>query len=357
MTTNEERQLGRAKDAVLTFLENKLIVPKIYLDADWDGQPIDRPRYRSRWSGGSSRCAALRAHATPAMINWIWSEQERDEEEKTVRVLIERFKSIPANYKYIGAVDTKDHCIIPRFLINIDESLFSPDFIGRIGLLHINATPKVEEPIVDFRVRPERFRAKIAKLADEYVQQHEADWEIRALNESHEKALYPGTEEVGRPRRACDARAYARPCPLCHWPGRDRAGHRAGPHGRSHRHRLSPLHQERQPVLGGGRRRRDRCCGHDQQPAVGLRPDHDRVHLGRWAVADARDQAQALPDLLRRRASHLGADLRVEPGDAGGLGAHHSGLGLRPGGPQPGLPGQARRRLQWRLRLCCAICR
>ena len=39
---------------------------------------------------------------------------------------------------------------------------------------------------------------------------------------------------------------------------------------------------------------------HDQQSAVGLRSHHDGVHLGRWALADARDQAQALPDVLRR---------------------------------------------------------
>lgn len=179
MTTNEERQLGRAKNAALTFLENKLIVPKIYLDADWDGQPIDVLAI-DRDGAGEVHAVLLfvRTYASDDQLDL--DGQERAEEEKTVRVLIERFRSISANYKYIGAVDSKDHRVIPRFQINIDESLFSPDFIGRIGLLHIIATPKVEEPIVDFRVRPERFRAKIAKLADEYVQQHEADWEIRA---------------------------------------------------------------------------------------------------------------------------------------------------------------------------------
>jgi len=28
--------------------------------------------------------------------------------------------------------------------------------------------------------KPERFRAKIAKLADDYIQQHEPDWQVRA---------------------------------------------------------------------------------------------------------------------------------------------------------------------------------
>jgi len=29
-------------------------------------------------------------------------------------------------------------------------------------------------------LKPERFRAKIAKLADDYIQQHEPDWQVRA---------------------------------------------------------------------------------------------------------------------------------------------------------------------------------
>jgi hypothetical protein len=179
MTTNEERQLGRAKNAVLTFLENKLIVPKIYLDADWGGHYVDVLAIE-RDGAGEVHAVLLFVRTYSSDDQLDLDEQERDEQEKTVRVLIERFKSIPANYKYIGAVDTKDHSIIPRFLIYDEESLFSPDFIGRIGLLHIIATPNVEEPILNLRLRPERFRAKIAKLADEYVQQHEADWEIRA---------------------------------------------------------------------------------------------------------------------------------------------------------------------------------
>jgi hypothetical protein len=173
MTTNEERQLGRAKVAVLTFFENRLIVPKIYLDATWDGTHVDVLAINRDGAGD--------VHAVLLFVRTYSSDDQLDldEQERTVRVLIERFKSIPANFKYIGAVDTKDHRIIPQFRTFTEESLFSPDFIGRIALLHIIATPEVEEPIVDFRLNPERFRAKIAKLADEYIQQHEADWEIR----------------------------------------------------------------------------------------------------------------------------------------------------------------------------------
>jgi len=52
--------------------------------------------------------------------------------------------------------------------------------LGRIGFLSVHSLVKNGEPQVRVVFKPERFRAKIAKLADEFVQQHEADWEIRA---------------------------------------------------------------------------------------------------------------------------------------------------------------------------------
>ena len=57
--------------------------------------------------------------------------------------------------------------------------------------------------------------------------------------------------------------------------------------------------------------------GIDHECAVGVRADDDGVHFGRWAEPDARDQAAALSDVLRRRASHRRAAVRIESGDAG----------------------------------------
>jgi hypothetical protein len=176
--TNEETQLGRAKNAVLTFLENRLIVPKIYLDADWGGHRVDALAIE-RDGGGDVHAVLLFARKYSSDGRLDLAEQER-----TVTALMDRFQSIPANYKYIGAVDPKyietpeNGRWIAMFLIDSPERLISPDGIGRFGLLHINAAIE-DEPEVQLRLKPERFRAKIAKLADEYIQQHEADWEIR----------------------------------------------------------------------------------------------------------------------------------------------------------------------------------
>jgi len=173
MTTNEEKQLGRAKNAVLSFLENRLIVPKIYLDAEWGGQKVDVLAIERDGVGD--------VHAVLLFPRKYSAEGRLDIEsqQKTADDLITRFSSIPANYKYIGGVDVEDSHFVAMFRIGINERLFSPDFIGRIGLLHIDTSTE-DDPRINYRLGAERFRAKIAKLADEYVQQHEADWEIRA---------------------------------------------------------------------------------------------------------------------------------------------------------------------------------
>ncbi len=173
MTTNEQLQLGRAKNAALAFLERKISVPKIYIDALWDGQKIDVLAIDRDGVGD--------VHAVLLFSRKYTSDGRLDlaEQQNTVDALVERFSSIPANYKYIAAVDIEDGHFIALFQTAITEKLFSPDGIGRIGLLHINAAVE-EEPEIQLKLRPERFRAKIAKLADEYVERHTADWEIRA---------------------------------------------------------------------------------------------------------------------------------------------------------------------------------
>ena len=125
------------------------------------------------------------------------------------------------------------------------------------------------------------------------------------------------------------------------------AGDRARPHGRRYRYGFSPLHQECQQVHPGVRLYR--CRPGYLKRAVRLRPHHDRVHLRRRAEPHARNQAQALPDLLRGRAPHLRPALRLKPGNARRLRPDLPGRRLRPRRSEPRLPSQARRRLQRRV--------
>lgn len=175
MTANEGIQMGRAKNAVLEFLENRLIVPKIYLDADWGGQRVDVLAIE-RDGVGDVHAVLLFNHryfriaGTDKLHEWEMEEK-----------LLARFATISAQFKYIGAVDSESEKKQTNFQLasSVSEKTFSPDGLGRTGFLKIDV-PTKGEPEVKMEIRPERFRAKIAKLADEFVQQHEADWEIRA---------------------------------------------------------------------------------------------------------------------------------------------------------------------------------
>jgi len=176
MITAEERQLGRAKNAVMFYLERNLIVPKIYVDADWSGRHVDILAI-DRDGVGDVHAVLLipRKYLIDGSIDlaqeWI---VEKD-------ILDTRFQSIPAQYKYMGLVDlegSRQNAGL-ELTASVTEKTFSPDGLGRVGFLKVGALSN-EEPDVSVVIRPERFRAKIAKLADEYVQQHEADWEIRA---------------------------------------------------------------------------------------------------------------------------------------------------------------------------------
>ena len=182
MTTAEEKQLGRAKNALLNFFENRLIVPKIYLDAEWGEHKVDVLAIE-RDGVGDVHAALLFARKYDSD-----GKLDLDHQNERVSDLLDQFSVIPANYKYVAAVDpdyikTVDGGEwIAKFLLPnpLSERLFSPDYIGRVGLLHISEREPNVFAVVGAKELAERFRAKIAKLADEYVQQHEADWEIRS---------------------------------------------------------------------------------------------------------------------------------------------------------------------------------
>src|SRR5260370_17489221 len=175
MTTNEERQLGRAKNAALAFFERRLSVPKIYIDAMWDRHQVDILAI-DRDGVGDVHVVLLFAHRYSSLRNLDDDHEWKKEEE-----LLDRFSSIHANYKYIGVVDAESDRKTSRFNLipRISEKSFSNAALVRVGFLKIDV-PLEGESRVQMEIKPERFRAKIAKLADDYIQHHEADWEIRA---------------------------------------------------------------------------------------------------------------------------------------------------------------------------------
>ena len=175
MKTAEERQLGRAKNAALAYLERKLSIPKIYINAIWDGHDVDVLAI-DRDGVGDVHVVLLFAINVSSDTAALFKDLTQ-----AIEPLMDRFSIIPAQYKYIAAVNTNPNGLIALFGLPhpIAEKSFAPDGIGRIGFLTIDEAPdgELHAKIV---FKPERFRAKIAKLADEYVEQHTADWEMRA---------------------------------------------------------------------------------------------------------------------------------------------------------------------------------
>ena len=175
MTTSEGRQLGRAKNAAMAFLERRLSIPKIYVDAVWDDHPLDVLAIDRDGVGD--------VHAVMLFPLQFDGREQIDLRtlEESINDLIDKFQSIPAQFKYIAAVDlsAKRRSVLIGFPQSLMDRSFAPDGLGRIGFLTIDA-PLEDEPEVRIQIKPERFRAKIAKLADDYVQHHEADWELRA---------------------------------------------------------------------------------------------------------------------------------------------------------------------------------
>jgi hypothetical protein len=175
MTANEQRQMGRAKNAALSFLERKLSVPKIYIDADWAGQQVDVLAI-DRDGVGDVHAILLFAsdcsRDTDTNITNLTADMGR---------LIDRFAALPAQFKYVAAVDVsaRGASALPGVPVAIADRSFAADGLGRVGFLAIEFSTD-GEPQARIVFKPERFRARIAELADRYVQEHKADWEIRA---------------------------------------------------------------------------------------------------------------------------------------------------------------------------------
>ena len=94
--------------------------------------------------------------------------------------VIDAFNSVVAQYKYIAAVNMGEQHVDPLPGVphkTLDKS-YDDQGIGRIGFLSVDPAG-TESPIVKVALKPERFRAKVAQLAGEYLQHHTADWEIR----------------------------------------------------------------------------------------------------------------------------------------------------------------------------------
>ncbi|HWG20671.1 MAG TPA: hypothetical protein VG225_09075 [Terracidiphilus sp.] len=167
-----QQNLGRAKNALQAFLIQKLYIPKVYLDADWNGVRVD---VLAIDRDGTGDVHAVRI--VPPQGRFI-EDGGMVKIGKKVFDSVKELKSLPSHYQYVAVVsdDPDTRRFSPADLI-LQES-FAEDGVGRVGILYVDFTI---EPPVEVKLKAERFRSskEIIELADRYVADHTANWEVR----------------------------------------------------------------------------------------------------------------------------------------------------------------------------------
>ncbi|MBB6144614.1 hypothetical protein HNQ77_002570 [Silvibacterium bohemicum] len=175
--TNNIQQFGRAKNALLDYFIQKLLVPKIYFDAQWRGIPI--PVLAIDRAGVGDVHAVLFVERVNQSFGIKGTPPPRGLDE-LVGGSIEELRSLPCQFRYVAVYDSDTVDALYSPPASTAQRALAMDGVGRIGILSLNAIEN--EPTVNVLVKPERFRSskEIVELADQYVAEHTADWEVRA---------------------------------------------------------------------------------------------------------------------------------------------------------------------------------
>jgi hypothetical protein len=164
-----QQELGKAKNALQDFLIHKLLIPKVYLDAEWNGALVDV-------------LAIDRAGVGDVHAVWMILDDQKGEE-VIWRVLdfVRRFQSFSSHYRYVAVVCgppslRKAHEVVEESAIR--EAL-AEDGVGRVGILHVDLSE--DNPPVKVILKAERYRSskEIVELADRFVAEHTPNWEVR----------------------------------------------------------------------------------------------------------------------------------------------------------------------------------
>jgi hypothetical protein len=169
-----QHDLGRAKNSVQSFLIRKLLIPKVYLDVDWNGWKVDVLAIDRAGSGD--------VHAVKLVP---WESGLRDNHgysaflEKAVAAEVSNFAEFPGHFRYLAIVCSEPNKQLWIPSRGIKNQSLAADGVGRLGILYVDVTEEDSE--VDVLLKPERFRSskEIIELTDQYVAEHTANWEVR----------------------------------------------------------------------------------------------------------------------------------------------------------------------------------
>jgi hypothetical protein len=159
---------GRAVNAVADVLRKKLLVPNIYLEPHSHPLAVDVLAVDRAGSGdlhavqvkleNDFKMEPGKKPANPKAIN------ERNREwwahfRKKMGEIRGRLMSLPAHYRYLAIEKDSWDSVMGEL-----GDLYSPDGIGRIGIIAINDHGE-DPPSAEIVITPERFRVDGAKLS------------------------------------------------------------------------------------------------------------------------------------------------------------------------------------------------
>lgn len=157
---------GRAINSIAEFLRSSLTVPNIYIEPHIQGRfdllAVDR--------GGAGDLHGVEIVGLELKLPAPSSSPDLI---ALVTTHLDRMKLNPAHFKYLALPKTLMQ-LLPKL------QLFSPDGIGRTGILLLSAQDD-DLPVVEFAVKPERYRVPSASMekVDRFLARNRPDIEVR----------------------------------------------------------------------------------------------------------------------------------------------------------------------------------
>jgi hypothetical protein len=164
--------LGRAKNAVQDYLTHKLLYPKIYLDAEFNGKKVDVLAIDREGTGD---------------VHAVYVVYQGTDVENALETMVANIVTPPPpakilpHFMYAAVVNNGPGASKYVPSEQIVQKSFAEDGVGRVGILYVDLCeddPKFEVRVI---LKAERFRSskEIVELADRFVAENPPNWEVR----------------------------------------------------------------------------------------------------------------------------------------------------------------------------------
>lgn len=172
-----KRDLGRVKNAVQEYLIRKLLLPKVYLDADWGGSRVDVLAV--------DRAGLGDLHLVRIVPVSFENGGPADWKDLVILAAVRvgdhspELLALRGHFRYAAIFNESSDLRRLNPTEGLIHKLMPEDGVGRVGILAVDF--EGDDPSVREILRPERFRSskEIVELADRFVTEHTANWEVR----------------------------------------------------------------------------------------------------------------------------------------------------------------------------------